>query len=125
MSKFAVRGLTETLQSELAGSNVRLLSVHPGGVKTKLIQNAPDLHSAQEKEFAHTAFSRWAFLTPEHVASRILRAIKRGRRRLILGIDAHLVHAICRLFPNRFPAILAPIFRQMDFKQPAGGSKDR
>jgi NAD(P)-dependent dehydrogenase (short-subunit alcohol dehydrogenase family) len=36
MSKFAVRGLTECLWSELEGTGVRAVCVHPGGIKTKL-----------------------------------------------------------------------------------------
>ena len=34
MSKFGVRGLTESLWSELAGTGVRAVCVHPGGIRT-------------------------------------------------------------------------------------------
>jgi len=36
MSKFAVRGLTEALWMELAGSGVRAVCVHPGGIRTNI-----------------------------------------------------------------------------------------
>ena len=39
MSKSAIRGLSEALQGELAGTSVSLLIVHPGGVKTNLIDS--------------------------------------------------------------------------------------
>ena len=35
-SKFAVRGFSESLRRELAGTNVGLSTVHPGGVKTAI-----------------------------------------------------------------------------------------
>ena len=43
-SKFAVRGFTECLRHELAGSTVRVSCVHPGGIRTAIARNA----SAQE-----------------------------------------------------------------------------
>src|SRR5277367_5308675 len=39
-SKFAVRGFTEALRHELAGSNVRVSPVHPGGIKTPIAVHA-------------------------------------------------------------------------------------
>ena len=41
MSKYAIRGLSEALQSELEDSNVSVLIVPPGGIKTNIIKNAP------------------------------------------------------------------------------------
>ena len=115
MSKFAIRGLSEALQSELAGSNVSLLLVHPGGVKTNLIRNAPNL-ADEEREAAHINFSKFATLDPDKTAAKILRAVKKKKGRLILGVDAHVVYTIRKLFPNRFPKILGGIFNQATFK---------
>jgi short-subunit dehydrogenase len=53
MSKFAVRGLTESLQSELADTDVYILIVRAGGEKTNLIKNSPDLTDSQAREDAH------------------------------------------------------------------------
>ena len=39
-SKFAVRGFTESLRHELRGSAVRAITVHPGGVRTNIVENA-------------------------------------------------------------------------------------
>ena len=70
MSKFAIRDLTEALQSEFSGSNISLLIVHPGGVKTNIIKNAPDLRDAQQRESAHVEFSRFAMFKPESAARK-------------------------------------------------------
>jgi NAD(P)-dependent dehydrogenase (short-subunit alcohol dehydrogenase family) len=115
MSKFAIRGLSEALQSELVGSNVSLLLVHPGGVKTNLIRNAPNL-ADDEREAAHLNFSKYATLDADKTASKILRAIQKKKGRLILGVDAHAVYAIRKLFPRRFPKILGAVFSQANFK---------
>lgn len=115
MSKFAVRGLSEALQMELAGTKVSVLVVHPGGVKTNLIKNAPNLETHQ-REAAHQNFSKMALLTPEAVARRILRAVQKKQGHLILGADAKLVMAIRWLFPRRFPQILGAVFGQATFQ---------
>ena len=116
MSKFAVRGLSEALQSELAGSNVSLLLVHPGGVKTNLIRNAPNVED-DEREAAHLNFSKYATLDADKTARKILRAVQKKKGRLILGVDAQVVYTIRKLFPGRFPKILGAIFSQATFKQ--------
>ncbi len=115
MSKFAVRGLSETLQSELVGTKISVLVVHPGGVKTNIIRNAPDLEESQ-RDAAHQNFSRMALLDADSAARQILRAIRQKKNRIILGTDAKLVNAIRQLFPGNFPSILHAIFSKAAFK---------
>jgi NAD(P)-dependent dehydrogenase (short-subunit alcohol dehydrogenase family) len=55
-----MRGLTEYLQSELVGTNITVLITHPGGVKTNIIKNAPDLTDTRQREYAHEAFTQAA-----------------------------------------------------------------
>ena len=114
MSKFAVRGLSEALQSELVRSEVSQL-VHPGGVKTNFIRTAPNL-ADDEREAAHAIFSKYATLDADKTAGKILRAVQKKKGRLILGVDAHLVYTIRKLFPGRFPKILGAVFKQAWFK---------
>lgn len=116
MSKFAIRGLTESLQSELAGSNVSLLIVHPGGVKTNIIKNAPDLEDEQQREAAHGEFTRFALISPDTAARKILSAIKKNKRQLVFGVDARMVNFIRSMFPGRFPSILKAVFSQATFR---------
>jgi NAD(P)-dependent dehydrogenase (short-subunit alcohol dehydrogenase family) len=70
ISKFAVRGLSETLQSELVGTKVSVLVVHPGGVKTNIIRNAPDLDESQ-RDTAHQNFSKFVLLSTDEAARQI------------------------------------------------------
>jgi len=115
MSKSALRGLTESLQSELARSQVKALLVHPGGVKTNLIKNAPNLEK-ELQEKAHINFTELSFLSPEQTVSKILRAIQKKKNRVIIGWDTRLVLVIRFLFPRNFPKIVRTIFSQANFK---------
>ena len=49
----------------------------------------------------------------DKVAIRILRAVRKKRVRLILGVDAKMVYTVRRIFPRSFPKILRPIFAMM------------
>ena len=115
MSKFAVRGLSETLQSELVGTKISVLVVHPGGVKTNIIKNAINLDENQ-REVAHQNFSKFASLSADEAARQILRAVQKKKNRIILGTDAKVVNVIRQLFPGSFPAIIHAIFSKAMFK---------
>lgn len=109
-SKFAVRGFTETLRHELAGTNVAVSVVHPGGVKTNIANNAKigkgvvltgdEIEERREK--INRNLSR---TTPEQAAEIIVSGIKKRNPRIIIGADAHLLGIIARLFPRRYFSI--------------------
>ena len=115
MSKFAVRALSESLQSELSKTNISVTVVFPGGVKTNIIRNAPDLPE-DNREAAHSSFTKTALLSPNDAAQNILRAVQRRKKRIILGADAKIFFAIRSLFPNKFPEIFYTIFGNAMFK---------
>jgi short-subunit dehydrogenase len=114
MSKFAVRGLSEALQSELVGSPVSLLVVFPGGIKTDIIKHAPNLADDQ-REAAHETFSKSALLTADDAAHKILNAVHKRKSRLVLGKDAKLVNALHTLFPRNFHKLVNTIFSKAMF----------
>lgn len=115
MSKFAVRALAESLSMELANTGVHVLTVHPGNVQTNIIKNALDLKPDNQGK-AHEFFTKAASLTAETAAQKIIKAIQRKHNRLIMGVDAHLIYGIRRLFPRAYPRMLAAIFRQAKFE---------
>ena len=110
MSKMAVRGLCESLQMELSRTNITVSTVHPGGVKTNLMLSARGFTSEDQRETMDHAFQFAASLTPDKVARQIIRAIKKKKYRITLGVDSWFVNFVKLLFPNRFPDVLHPIF---------------
>jgi NAD(P)-dependent dehydrogenase (short-subunit alcohol dehydrogenase family) len=91
-SKFGVRGYTEALAIELdiAGSPVTVHCVHPGGIDTGIIDNGI-IHPGNED--AAEQGKRVLRMPPEKAARIILRGVARGKRRIIVGADARIVHA--------------------------------
>ena len=106
ISKFGVRGLTETLWQELDGTGVRAVVVHPGGIDTN-ISKAPQ--AANEGAFERTlkeANLRQMTTRPEDCARQIADGLVRGDNRLLVGNGARAISWISRIFPNTYGGIM-------------------
>lgn len=100
-SKFAVRGLSEALRGELAGSQIGLTCVMPGGVATNIVKSARFVEGEGHeglRERTVRAFEH--MLPPEKAAHRIVRAIKKNRPRVLITREAHLIDAFQRVAPT-------------------------
>ncbi len=108
-SKYAVRGLTESLREEMliAKHPVGVTSVHPGGIRTGIARNARV--SSQEDQSATAEFfdEKLARMTPERAAEIIVRGILRNRARVLVGIDAHLLHTFAKVAGSRYQDVVA------------------
>jgi NAD(P)-dependent dehydrogenase (short-subunit alcohol dehydrogenase family) len=102
-AKFAVRGFTDTLRMELEieGAPVSVTTIHPGGIKTDIAKNArmdPSVELlATDPESARVAFERIFITSPEKAARQILTAVRRDRRRALIGPDAKVIDLVSRL----------------------------
>jgi NADP-dependent 3-hydroxy acid dehydrogenase YdfG len=109
-SKFAVRGFTEALRQELASTNVRVTTVHPGGIKTNIVRNGrhfQDPTGNADADAVARDFERVARTTPEAAAGKIVNAILRENPRLLIGLDAILIDRMQRLLPASYDALIA------------------
>lgn len=109
-AKFAVRGFTECLRQELAGSGVRAICVHPGGVKTNIVRSARFYESSDgstDREATVRNFDRLAMTTAEKAADIIVRGIENGSPRVLVGPDARVIDWVQRLLPTNYPKVLA------------------
>ncbi len=108
-SKFAVRGFTESLRHELRGSGVRAVAVHPGGVKTHIVDNAR-FHVDDRGNTDHGAlkadFMTVARTSPEEAAQIIHSGVEKGRARILVGPDAKALSVLSRLMPERYYDVL-------------------
>lgn len=69
-TKFAVRGMTKAAAWELGGKGIRVNSIHPGAIRTPMVEGQPGFGADAEKFIASkTALKR--FGEPEEVASLI------------------------------------------------------
>ena len=105
-SKFAVRGFSEVLRHELdlAGKNIGVTVVHPGGVRTGIAKNAR-LAAALPKADAERMEGQWEKLlrdSPESVAETIVAGVARREKRILCGADATRIDVIQRLMPVRY-----------------------
>jgi short-subunit dehydrogenase len=108
--KFAVRGLTESLWSELAGSGVSAVCVHPGGIKTNIERASRRCANAGVIEDLMDAANQRTLVTPpERCAADILRGIQKGRRRVITGCRSSTIDWLARLLPESYPRLLARV----------------
>lgn len=105
-AKFAVRGYTEALRQEMAGTNVHVCCVHPGGIKTNIARAArggdPNI-SAEERG---REFEKFARTTAESAAAQMIRAMEKRKKRLLIGADARYISLVSRLFPVRYPGLI-------------------
>ena len=74
ISKFGVRGLTECLWSELEGTGVRAVCVHPGGIRTNIEKAGRRCAAAGDEE---AASRRW----PTRCCSRRPRSARQTSSR--------------------------------------------
>jgi len=111
-TKFAVRGFTESLQRELKDTPITAISVHPGGIKTNIAYNArftSGFGKDANKKFARR-FDRMAKTSADQAAGAIVYAIKRKKRRLLIGADAKLIDIVQRIFPSFYGRIMDALF---------------
>jgi NAD(P)-dependent dehydrogenase (short-subunit alcohol dehydrogenase family) len=107
ISKFGVRGLTECLWSELEGTGVRAVCVHPGGIRTNIDRAARRCAASGEEEQAFDGMAEEMLVTPpEKCAADIITGIERGRRRIITGHLSRTLYWLSRVLPNSYPTVV-------------------
>ncbi|NJC28207.1 SDR family NAD(P)-dependent oxidoreductase [Neolewinella antarctica] len=110
VSKFAVRGFTETLRVELRKEPIQIVCVHPGGIQTNIARNV-EIENPEERERFIRGFERSAPTTAVDAAKTIIRGIERGKQRILIGSDAKMIDWATRLFPATYERVLKKFLR--------------
>ena len=113
-TKYAVRGFSEALREEMlvAGHPVGVTVVHPGGIRTDIVRNSR-VSGRQDKEATVRMFDeKMARMTPERAAQIITKAVLADQPRLLVGLDAHLIHHVARLMGARYQDLFAAVGRR-------------
>lgn len=104
-SKFAVRGFSESLRVELGPTNVRVTTVHPGGIATNIAASMRvrgSVHARHAKIVENFA----KHLPPEKAAERIVDGIVRDRIRVLITRQTYLLDFAKRAFPDASSLLL-------------------
>lgn len=112
-SKFAVRGYSEAIRQDLRDTAIKVVTVHPGGVKTNIVRNGKHFNSLDgaETNMEATAdmFAKVASTTPEKAAETIFSGLCKGKPRVLIGRDAFFLDKIQRLLPAIYDRLLVPL----------------
>lgn len=116
-AKFAVRGFTDSLRHELRGTGVRAVTVHPGGVRTNIVNNGR-MHQdpadlGRDQDAIAREFDRIARTTPERAAKIIHSGVEKGKARILVGPDAYVFDALTRVAPTHYFDVMTLIERAM------------
>ncbi|MAG29689.1 MAG: acetoin dehydrogenase [Deltaproteobacteria bacterium] len=95
-TKFAVKGLSESLWLELQGAGIGVTSIHPGGIRTNI---AETMRAYDEDVRAATVAGIERSRPPAEVAKVLVRAIEKNRLRAIVGWEAFAADWLKRLLP--------------------------
>ena len=104
-TKFAVRGFSEALWSELRETAIGVTSVHPGGIKTSIVRSIR-ANDEDARDRLQESFDRYGH-PPSDVAEAILRGIRTNKLRVRVGVEAYVTDWLKRLMPVGFHRLFA------------------
>ena len=102
ISKFAVRGYTEALRSELQAKNVHVSCVHPGMIATNIVA-AADAADDVVKKFARSG------LAADKAARIILKGVVKKKARILVSSGAYFIDWLQRLLPSAYRVVMTPL----------------
>ncbi|UGT59879.1 SDR family NAD(P)-dependent oxidoreductase [Nocardia asteroides] len=105
-AKFAIRGFTEALRADLTGTEIAVVGVYPGGIRTS-IARAALLAPGIDRHTTVTRFEQHVARTdPDHAARVVLTGVERGSARVLVGADAQLAEITARLAGARYERLI-------------------
>ena len=108
-TKYAVRGFTEAIREEMlvARHPVTVTCVHPGGIKTGISRNGRKTSGQDAASLDDLFDTRLARTSATRAAEVILDGALRGKARVLVGADAHLLHTVAKVLGSRYQDLLA------------------
>ncbi|MGF6881725.1 NAD(P)-dependent dehydrogenase (short-subunit alcohol dehydrogenase family) [Nocardia sp. GP40] len=110
-SKFALRGFTEALRAELAGTNVAVTAVYPGGIRTSISRSAWLAPDVDRSAIVNRFEGQIARTDADEAARRILKGVERGSARVLIGADARRTELAARIAGPYFGEFLRLVSR--------------
>ncbi len=112
-AKFAVRGFTESLRQEMRNNKrpVKVLCVHPGGIKTNIARKAEQVEGLDHDNLAEQ-FDKLARTTPEKAAKVILKAVEKDKPRVLIGADAWVLDKFVRVTGPGYARLIGAVSKR-------------
>ena len=117
-TKYAVRGLTESLREEMlvAGHPVTVTCVHPGGIRTGISRNGRKTPGLDGDRIDALFEERLARMSPDRAAEIILDGALAGKPRVLVGLDAHVIHHVAKLMGARYQDVVARVSSRLPLR---------
>lgn len=117
-SKYAVTGLTESLQAELEPKGIQVCGIYPNLIKSNFLDRAifrgnDEEDIQQRRQQVEQVLQVPVVEKPEDVAQAIWKAVKHQQNQVLVG-SANLSVATDRLFPGLFQWVGRNVFRNRD-----------
>jgi NAD(P)-dependent dehydrogenase (short-subunit alcohol dehydrogenase family) len=108
-TKYAVRGLTEAIRGEMlvAGHPVTVTCVHPGGIRTGISRHGRKAAGLDAARIDALFEKKLAKMSPDRAAEIILDGALAGKPRVLVGLDAHVIHQLARVMGARYQDVVA------------------
>jgi len=111
ISKFGVRGLTECLWSELDGTGVRAVCVHPGGIRTNIEKSGRRCAASGEEESRFSVLADKLLRTTAYDCAADIIAASSAAKARHHRQPVHHAFWLSRLLPSNYPAVLKLVAR--------------
>ena len=111
-TKAAVKGLSESLWAEWGAAGIGVTSVHPGAIKTDMMQatlkDSDDLTAAKKNMEMVAKIG----MAPDMAAEKILRAVHKKKMKVLVGKDAVIMDMMKRFTPGLIHGLFAKVARK-------------
>ncbi len=111
-TKAGVKALSESLFAEWALDGIGVTSVHPGAIRTEMIQATLEESDDVEAAKRNYELAQRTGVDAEHAAAKIVAAIRKGKVRVRIGRDSLLLDGLKRIAPARIHRMMIAIARR-------------
>jgi short-subunit dehydrogenase len=112
-SKSAVLGFTNAMKTELAETSVKICFVVPPPLATNIVKSGK--HIDDKKKENEILFLQRNGLPVDRTAKKIIKLIKKGKYRIIIGTMMFWMDILARLFPTFLHRLIGKNKKRFDF----------
>lgn len=111
-TKYAVRGFSEAIREEMLINKhgVSVTVVHPGGIRTGIARNGRKNAEIDASKIDNLFDKKLARMGADKAARIILKGALKKQARVLVGIDAHLIHHLAKNVGSSYQDVVARFY---------------